>query len=217
MFILLENYLHCHLCGRRQNTENECKNDLVKITSLTWYNAFELIVIWADTDMRLIVKTTAQSVIWADTDIRFTAKAKAKSVIWAVTDIRIIVKATAQSVIWADNDIRLIEKTTAQSVMKWFIASPYGVNVMAKISDIDSWVIYSYDRQCKWYLLLSVFVRESHMCFFISHGGSIVVSSVLNNTLLMSVRHYCNVSQGHVLIHSILVWGITVMSHKGMC
>ena len=146
-----------------------------------------LFVIEADTDIRLTVRTTAQSVIWVDIDIRLT------------------VKTTAQSVIWVDIDIRLTVKTTAQSVMKWFIASPYGVNVMAKISDIDSWVIYSYDRQCKWTLLFFVFARESHMWLFISHGGSIVVSSVLNNTLLLSVRHYYNVPQGHVLIHSILV------------
>ena len=71
----------------------------------------------------------------------------------------------AQSVIWADTDIRLIGKATAQSVYKWFIASPSGINVMAEISDIDAGVIYSYDRQCKWSLLLSVFARESHMCF----------------------------------------------------
>ena len=38
-------------------------------------------VIWADTDIRLMVKTTAQSVIWADTDIRLMVKTTAQSVI----------------------------------------------------------------------------------------------------------------------------------------
>ena len=66
-------------------------------------------MIWPDTDIRLIVNITAQSVIRANTDIRLIVKTTAQSVIWADTDIRLIVKTTAQSVIWADTDIRLID------------------------------------------------------------------------------------------------------------
>ena len=38
-------------------------------------------VIWAATDIRLIVKITAQGLIWADTDIRLIVKTSAQSVI----------------------------------------------------------------------------------------------------------------------------------------
>ena len=56
-------------------------------------------MIWADADIRLIVKTTVQSVIWADTDIRFIVKVTTQNVILADTDLRLTVKTTAQSVI----------------------------------------------------------------------------------------------------------------------
>ena len=79
--------------------------------------------IWDDTDIRLIVKTTAQSVIWVD------------------IDIRLIVKTTAQSVIWDDTYIRLIVKITVHRV--WygmiFIYTPHSDNQ----SECDmGWYLY---------------------------------------------------------------------------
>ena len=43
-------------------------------------------MIWADTDIRIIVETTAQSVIWADTEIRLIVETTAQGVIWADTE-----------------------------------------------------------------------------------------------------------------------------------
>ena len=65
-------------------------------------------------DMCPALRATAQSVIWADTNIRLTVKTTIQSVIWADTNIRLILETIAQSVIWADTDIRLIVKTTAK-------------------------------------------------------------------------------------------------------
>ena len=53
------------------------------ITGIRFSSNYNKREIWTDTDIRLIVKTTAYSVIWADTDIRLLVKTIAQNVIYA--------------------------------------------------------------------------------------------------------------------------------------
>ena len=118
-------------------SHDEVTHDLTAVHFSSNYNKS---VIWVDTDIRLVVKTTAQSVIWADTDIRLVVKTTAQSVIWVDTDIRPVVKTTAQSVIWADTDIRLVVKTTAQSVRTCNLCtcpSPLPVRWLIRINNMS--------------------------------------------------------------------------------
>ena len=72
---------------------DESKSDIHRYTLNSVNHCISVIL--ADTDIRLIVKTTAQYVISADTDIRLIVKSTAQSVISADTDIRPILKSTA--------------------------------------------------------------------------------------------------------------------------
>ena len=57
------------------------------ITAIDCSSNYSWSVIWGDTDIRLIVKTTTQSVMKADANILLKVKTTTQSVIWADTDI----------------------------------------------------------------------------------------------------------------------------------